>query len=147
QFVAGHDASDVLRELVQNEFDGGGDQLRITFDEDSLYVTGKGPGIDAAGWERLSVIIGTGQMIGEAAAERVAPKSNGIGSKNFGLRTLFLFGDVIYVSSGGDVAFLELPTLKTHKVRDPAWRGGKGVRLKVPYRRRTFGKLEPFTAE
>jgi hypothetical protein len=45
QFVAGHDASDVLRELVQNEFDGGGNRLTVTFGEDSLEVTGNGRGI------------------------------------------------------------------------------------------------------
>jgi hypothetical protein len=28
QFVAGHDASEVLRGLVQNEYDGGGETLR-----------------------------------------------------------------------------------------------------------------------
>lgn len=28
EFVAGHDASDVLRELVQNEFDAGGNRVR-----------------------------------------------------------------------------------------------------------------------
>ena len=79
--------------------------------------------------------------------ERVNPKTNGIGSKNFGLRSLFLFGDQIYVRSGGHVAILDLPTLETGRVRDPAWWRGTGVRLKVPYRRRTFEKLEPFTAE
>jgi hypothetical protein len=147
QFVAGHDASDVLRELVQNEFDGGGDRLIVTFGEDSLDVTGNGRGISADGWKRLSVIIGTGRVVGEDAAERVAPKTNGIGSKNFGLRSLFLFGDQIYVRSGGHVAILHLPTLETGRVRDPGWWGGTGVRLKVPYRRRTFEKLEPFTAE
>jgi hypothetical protein len=85
QFVAGHDASDVLRELVQNEFDGGGDRLEVTFGENSLNVTGNGRGIGANGWKRLSVIIGTGRVVGEDATARVAPKTNGIGSKNFGL--------------------------------------------------------------
>jgi len=64
QFVAGHDASDVLRELVQNEFDGGGNRLTVTFGEDSLDVTGNGRGIRADGWERLSVIVGTGRVRG-----------------------------------------------------------------------------------
>ena len=147
QFVAGHDASDVLRELVQNEFDGGGNRLAVTFGEDSPDVTGNGRGIRADGWERLSVIVGTGRVVGGDDTERVNPKTNGIGSKNFGLRSLFLFGDQIYVRSGGHVAILDLPTLETGRVRDPAWWRGTGVRLKVPYRRRTFEKLEPFTAE
>ena len=147
QFVAGHDASDVLRELVQNEFDGGGNRLTLTFGEGALDVTGNGRGINTGGWKRLSVIVGTGRVVGEDAAEGVPPKPNGIGSKNFGLRSLFLFGDEIYVRSRGHVAILDLPTLETGRVRDRAWWGGAGVRLKVPYRRRTFEKLERFTAE
>ncbi len=147
QFVAGHNPSDVLRELVQNEFDGGGDRLTITFGEDSLDVIGNGRGINADGWKRLSVIVGTGRVVGEDTGERVAPKTNGIGSKNFGLRSLFLFGDEIYVRSRGHVAILDLPTLETGRVQDIDWWGGPGVRLKVPYRQRTFEKLEPFTAE
>lgn len=147
QFVAGHDASDVLRELVQNEFDAGGDRLVVTFGEDSLDVMGNGRGITQDGWKRLSVIVGIGRVVGEDAAERIAPKINGIGSKNFGLRSLFIFGDEIYVRSRGHAAVLDLPTLETGRVRDPAWWGGTGVRLKVPYRRCKFEKLEPFTVE
>jgi len=44
QFVAGHDASDVLRdvlrELVQNEFDGDGDHLIVHFGEEALDIAG-----------------------------------------------------------------------------------------------------------
>src|SRR5687767_14627912 len=64
QFVAGHDASDVLRELVQNEFDGGGETLSLTFGTLGLEVAGSGRGIDPGGWERLSVIVGTGNVMG-----------------------------------------------------------------------------------
>jgi hypothetical protein len=123
QFVAGHNAGDVLRELVQNEFDGQGDRLTATFGEDALDVTGNGRGITADGWERLSVIVGTGRVVGDGGAEHVAPKTNGIGSKNFGLRSLFLFGDQIYVRSRGHVALLDLPTLRTGRVQDLAWWG------------------------
>jgi hypothetical protein len=38
QFVSGHNASDVLRELVQNEFDGGGHELVVTFSDEALEV-------------------------------------------------------------------------------------------------------------
>src|SRR5665213_1985245 len=31
QFVLGHDPTDVFRELVQNEFDAGGDVMAVTF--------------------------------------------------------------------------------------------------------------------
>lgn len=147
QFVAGHDASDVLRELVQNEFDGGGDSLIVNFGEEALDIAGNGRGISSDGWQRLSVIVGTGRVVGEADAERVEAKRNGIGSKNFGLRSLFLFGNEIYVRSGGQVAVLDLRTLETGKVRDPSSTGDKGVRLRVPFRTETFEMLEPFTAE
>jgi hypothetical protein len=147
QFVAGHDASDVLRELVQNEFDGGGDRLIVTFGSGALEVVGNGRGISADGWTRLSVIVGTGRVVGDADAERVAPKANGIGSKNFGLRSLFLFGNEIYVRSNGSVAVLDLRTLETGKVRDHQSRGERGVRLQVPFRHLQFEMLEPFTIE
>ena len=68
QFVAGHDASDVLRELVQNEFDGGGDRLTVTFSEDSLDVMVNGRGIGADGWTRLSVIVGAITPCGQCLA-------------------------------------------------------------------------------
>lgn len=145
--MAGHDASDVLRELVQNEFDGGGDRLIVNFGEDALDIAGNGRGISSDGWQRLSVIAGTGRVVGEADAERVEAKRNGIGFKNFGLRSLFLFGNEIYVRSGGQVAVLDLCTLETGKVRDPSSSGEKGVRLRVPFRTETFEMLEPFTTE
>jgi hypothetical protein len=147
QFVAGHDASDVLRELVQNEFDGGGETLTLTFGSRSLEVAGTGRNIDRNGWERLSVIVGTGNVMGSRQVEVVAPKENGIGSKNFGLRSLFRFGDEIHVRSGGQVALLDLQTQKTGRERYPAGRGEKGVRVYVPYRQESTERLEAFTVE
>jgi hypothetical protein len=148
QFVAGHDASDVLRELVQNEYDGGGERLTLTFGSRSLEVVGSGRNIDRNGWERLSVIVGTGNVMGSRQAEVVAPKENGIGSKNFGLRSLFRFGDEIHVRSAGQVALLDLQTQETGRERDPAWRrGDKGVRVHVPYRQQSSERLEAFTLE
>ncbi|NPT54900.1 DUF3883 domain-containing protein [Paraburkholderia elongata] len=147
QFVAGHDASDVLRELVQNEYDGGGETLTLTFGSRSLEVAGTGRNIDRNGWERLSVIVGTGNVMGSRQAEMVAPKENGIGSKNFGLRSLFRFGDEIHVRSGGQVALLDLQTQETGRERDPAWLGEKGVRVHVPYRQESTERLEAFTLE
>lgn len=147
QFVAGHDASDVLRELVQNEYDGGGAKLTLTFGSRSLEVTGTGKGIDRGGWERLSVIIGTGNVMGSRDCDFVAQKPNGIGSKNFGLRSLFRFGDKIHVRSGGQVALLDLQTQETGRERDPVWRREKGVRIHVPYRQESTERLEAFTVE
>lgn len=147
QFVAGHDAGDVLRELVQNEYDGGGETLTLTFGSRSLEVAGTGRNIDTSGWERLSVIVGTGNVMGSQRGEVVAPKENGIGSKNFGLRSLFRFGDEIHVRSGGQVALLDLQTQETGRERDPAWRGEKGVRVHVPYRQQSTERLEAFNVE
>ena len=147
QFVRGHNAADVLRELVQNEFDGGGDRLAVHFGTDALEVIGNGSGIRPDGWKRLSVIVGTGRVVGDTAVERVEAKTNGIGSKNFGLRSLFLFGDRIFVRSGGHVCSLDLRTLATGKLADPGADGSRGVRLSVPFRTETFEILEPFTAE
>ena len=42
EFVEEHDASDVLRELVQNEFDALGTRMEIVFGADSLSVRGNG---------------------------------------------------------------------------------------------------------
>ncbi len=145
--MAGHTPGDVLRELVQNEFDGGGGRLNVTFGTDALDVVGNGRNITSDGWKRLSVIVGTGRVVGDDEGDRVAPKTNGIGSKNFGLRSLFLFGNEIFVRSGGHVCVLDLRTLETGTVRDAAWRGGEGVRLRVPFRQEAFEMLEPFTVE
>ncbi|WP_262691998.1 DUF3883 domain-containing protein [Kordiimonas aestuarii] len=146
EFVAGHQPSDVLRELVQNEFDGGGNKLTVQFSADALDVAGNGRGISTDGWKRLSVIVGTGRVVGDDADGQISRKANGIGSKNFGLRSLFLFGDQIYVRSNGQVALLDLPQLLTGRTKDIG-HGGRGVRLKVPFRTSKFEKLEPFRVD
>jgi Domain of unknown function (DUF3883) len=147
EFVAGHDASDVLRELVQNEFDAGGNRVSITFGETALIISGNGNSIDAAGWSRLDVILGTGKVVGGKEDVNVEAKQSGIGSKNFGLRSLFLFGDRIHVRSGGHMAVLDLPTLGTQRITDPISLAQSGVNIYVPYRTKTFQTLEPFTVE
>ena len=92
--------------------------------------------------------IGAGVVIGSNADNRkVRPKENGIGSKNLGLRTLFLFGDRIYLRSSGKMAVLDLKTVGTLIGPDPATRGRRGVSIDVPYRVDRFDKLEPFTVE
>lgn len=50
QFVVGHDATDVLRELVQNEFDADGDVMAVTFGADQLSISGSGRPINKKGW-------------------------------------------------------------------------------------------------
>ncbi len=143
-FVLGHSAADVLREIVQNEFDGGGSHVGIVFGPSELTITGSGRPIAADGWARLDVIVGTGDVIGSQGAERVDPKSNGIGSKNFGIRSLFFFGDRIHVRSDGRVAILDVRQMGTRNVPDPSSLGRPGVSIHVPYRTATLRDLQPF---
>jgi hypothetical protein len=148
EFVLGHSASDILRELVQNEFDAGGHAMAVSFGLEALTISGTGSPIAADGWKRLSVIVGTGRTVGAGAdGEVIEAKVNGIGSKNFGLRSLFLYGNRIHVRSAGQVAILDLPTLGTARVPDPGRMLGRGVSLQIPYRTETFDKLAPFTLE
>ena len=145
EFVAGHDVTDVLRELVQNEFDAGGTAMTVTFGEHGLNVTGNGKAIARDGWSRLSVIIGTGRVVGEDDQAFIERKMNGIGSKNFGLRSLFILGDRIHVRSKGWVAVLDLPRLATARVKDQESAETRGVSIHVPYRTAPFEGLLPFT--
>lgn len=147
EFVAGHTPSDVLRELVQNEYDGKGTNLTVTLGTDGVHVSGNGEIIEEDGWRRLEVLLGTGRVVGSVVNQVIQPKVNGLGSKNFGLRSLFLFGNRIYVRSGGEMAVLDLPELGSQRVADPASIGRRGVTIFVPYRAKQFQSLEPFTVE
>src|SRR3954453_11887741 len=66
EFALGHTPADVLRELVQNEYDATGTTMHVEFDDDALTVTGNGKVIDATGWRRLSVMLGTGAVAGSS---------------------------------------------------------------------------------
>ena len=146
EFVSGHDVSGVLRELVQNEFDAKGTKIEILFGEKSVLILGNGKLIDAAGWKRLSVMLGRGRVAGSDRV--IEPKMNGIGSKNFGLRSLFLLGDQILVRSGGRWTVLDISrgTLPTPR-RDPQSKHAQGIRIAVPFRDTAKGGLEPFGLE
>src|SRR5438552_8592315 len=90
EFVAGHSHADLLRELVQNEYDAGGTRLTAEFGERELVVTGNGSPIDDRGWRRLRVMMSTGSVAGPGDSEAAIEATvNGIGSKNLGLRSLF----------------------------------------------------------
>lgn len=56
--------ADILRELVQNEYDAGGTELRIEFGQDALVVSGNEMPINKAGWDRLGVMLGHGLVAG-----------------------------------------------------------------------------------
>lgn len=145
QFAHGHTVSDVLRELVQNEYDGHGRSLSIEFSEEGLKVRGTGESIDPAGWQRLSVMLGTGHVAGDD--REVAPKTNGIGSKNHGLRSLFLIGDQIYVRSGGLQTLLDLRRGAPRQAIPDESSSLRGVHIFVPYRTVRNGLLEPYGIE
>lgn len=143
EFAMSHSPADVLRELVQNEYDAGGTDLTIAFGEEALVARGNGTNIDNRGWKRLGVMLGTGHVAGEAA--RIEAKTNGIGSKNFGLRSLFLFGDRIHVASGGRRTILDWSQGTLHKpLPDPESAGLPGVVITVPYRRVADVPLQAF---
>ena len=60
QFALSHTPTAILRELVQNEYDAGGQELGVHFGSERLVITGNGYPMEAAGWERLRVMLGTG---------------------------------------------------------------------------------------
>ena len=143
EFVASHRPADVLRELVQNEYDAGGTTLSVEFGLDAVLVHGNGKIIDDKGWRRLSVMLGTGQVAGREG--KVEPKTNGIGSKNFGLRSLFLFGDSIEVASGGLATILDLSRgTFPRPVRHLPSADQSGVAIRVPYRLTDHDGLRAF---
>ena len=146
EFIRGHSFSAILRELVQNEYDAGGSVLEVAFGETSLEVAGNGTPIDRKGWRRLSVTLGTGSV--PDLHGELKEKINGIGSKNFGLRSLFLFGDRIYVRSNGKQTLLDLQHGAPKQPRvDTTTTRMRGVRINVPYRTESTGALNAFTVE
>jgi len=145
EFVLAHTAADILRELVQNEFDAGGAEIGIRFRDAMLEITGTGRDIPPKGWSRLSVLIGTGEVLGDSSGEIITPKESSIGSKNLGMRSLFRFGDHIHVRSAGRMATLDLRTFTAGRQTDPATKGRKGVLIQVPYRSTPLRKFAPFT--
>lgn len=146
EFIRGHSSSAILHELVQNEYDAGGSVLHVSFGETGLDVSGNGKPIDRKGWRRLSVTLGTGSV--PELSDPLEEKANGIGSKNFGLRSLFFFGDRIFVRSNGYQTLLDI-LRGTPKAphSDPTTIGTLGVRIHVPYRTNGDSGLHPFTID
>ena len=143
QFALSHTPTAILRELVQNEYDAGGQELGVHFGSERLVITGNGDPIDAAGWERLRVMLGTGWV--PNSDTYIAPKKSSIGSKNFGLRSLFAVGDEIRVYSGGKWSALNWRRGAIYPPRETDGSPQRGVRIEVSYRPTRAGALEPFT--
>jgi hypothetical protein len=146
EFVRSHDFPAVFTELVQNEYDAGGKKLFVHFGENSLTIKGNGVPIDRKGWNRLCVVMGTGRVGG--SSEEVEAKRNGIGSKNFGLKTLFLFGDAILIQSAGKKAAQHIRQgTMLAPIPDTETANSRGVTITVPYRLEASGKLNAFTPD
>ena len=143
QFALSHTPTAILRELVQNEYDARGQDLGVHFGSERLVITGNGDPIDAAGWERLRVMLGTGWV--PNSDTYIHPKKSSIGSKNFGLRSLFAIGDEIRVYSGGKWSALNCRRGAIYPPRETDDSPQRGVRIEVPYRSSKTGGLEPFT--
>jgi hypothetical protein len=143
EFVLDHDPLAVIRELVQNEYDAEGRSLEIHFLEDRLEVVGSGQPIDQDGWRRLSVMLGTGRV--PNSSERIRPKENSLGSKNFGLKSLFLIGDSIFIRSAGQQTLIDRSQGAAEKpFPDPTSQDLVGIRITVPYRRKRDGPFPAF---
>ncbi|HBB98592.1 MAG TPA: hypothetical protein DC054_24680 [Blastocatellia bacterium] len=144
EFARAHEPAAILRELIQNEYDAGGSRLEVAFGNEGLTIKGNGQPVDQKGWLRLSVVMGTGRVGG--TSEFVRPKANGIGEKNFGLRSLFVFGDELYVRSNGWQTVLHRERGSLPKpIPDEASQNSRGIEIFVPYRTKKSGRLDPFT--
>ncbi len=143
QFALSHTPTAILRELVQNEYDADGDELGVDFGGQQLVITGNGNPIDSAGWERLRVMLGTGWV--PNADTYIEPKKSSIGSKNFGLRSLFTVGDEIVLYSGGKWSALNWRRGAIYPPMESLDSPSRGVRIEVPYRQSKTGALEAFT--
>ena len=146
EFARAHEPAAILRELIQNEYDAGGSRLEVSFGDDGLTIKGNGVPVDRKGWLRLSVVMGTGRIGG--SNDVVRPKVNGIGEKNFGLRSLFVIGDELWIRSNGWQTLLhcEHGSLR-EPIPDPSSNKTPGIEIFVPYRTKKTSRLNPFTPE
>ncbi|TBG85550.1 hypothetical protein ELG69_16295 [Rhizobium leguminosarum] len=155
QFLAEVSLTDLVVELVQNDLDAGATRTVITFGKTALVSEGNGDAIEPNGWKRLGYVLGAG---GEVEA-----KKDGIGSKNHGLRSLFLLADDVWLQSGGYRADLtargrsdapkEFYPASWDRVEDPG-APSVGTRITAEYRTERMRKpdgdgayLEPPSAE
>ena len=140
QFVKSHDLIGMIAELIQNDFDAKSRKTKIHFQEDRLVVNGSGIEIDTKGWERLSYWLGVGQDLA---------KKGGIGKKNFGLRSLFIIGNRLVISSGGYKTALDMEMgARQKRIKETTiYPDNFPFRLEVMYREEPFGKLSIFSKE
>jgi hypothetical protein len=135
QFLNDLAPTDLVVELIQNDLDAGASRTWIDFGTDAITSEGNGRAVDDKGWTRLEYVLGAG---GE-----IEPKLDGIGSKNHGLRSVFLLADEIGVQSGGLRVDLTMRGLidEPDKFYPAAWDReedptgpAQGTRVTAPYR-------------
>lgn len=135
QFLREVSLVDLVVELVQNDLDAGATRTSIDFGEHGLVCEGDGEALNGKAWARLESVIGAGGDI--------ESKKGGIGSKNHGLRSLFLLGDRIGIQSDGLRTDLTLrgDIRKPTKFKPAFWprqpdadAPRKGTRILAPYR-------------
>ena len=93
QFLKGLRADDLIVELIQNDLDANAKRTSISFESDRLVCQGDGEPVERNGWERLSYVMGAGDL--------VESKQFRIGVKNHGLKACFSLGDDIVIRSDG----------------------------------------------
>ena len=140
QWVTSHDLAGMIAELIQNDFDAKSRTLRLQFQADRLVAESYGLRMEEDGWARLSFWLGVSQD---------AAKTESIGKKNFGLRSLFLVGDRIAVSSGGHRTGLDMDLgARRDKITDNAtYPPGLSFRSETQYREQPRGSIPLFTRQ
>jgi hypothetical protein len=124
--------------MIVNDLDAGATKTKVEFRRDLIRVTGNGEPVTDDGWERLAVLQGAGR--------RVAHKVGGIGIKNHGLKTGFLIGDQITISSGGRYSRQVINKNENESRPEPgamieplkSFRRIQGCEVSIPYRKRGF---------
>lgn len=136
QFLADVKNNASLVELVQNDLDASASNTLARLEEDRLLCTGNGTNVSSNGWRRLRMLLGAGTD--------VESKHDGIGVKNFGIRSLFRLGDTIVVRSGGKKTQLSIrikgpdelpyPGAWTNPMKDTLTLNNEGTTIEVPLR-------------
>ena len=146
ELIASHSLLDILLELSQNSYDAYAKKLTIDFRDNDVIIQDDGEGFSVDGWRRVTVVLSTG-YIGENS-ETVDSKSNSLGSKNIGLRTLFLIGDKIHIKSRGKQTIINIVTgVPDAQIPDSETSQNKGVFIRTQFRQFATGNLLPFTLQ
>ena len=127
EFIKNHSFLDCITEAIQNDFDAKSPEILFQFDPEMLTIQGKGEPVDNCGWERLDLFLGV-----TSNSQR---KIGSIGSKNQGVRSYFLFGDVMGISSAGRAKkFNVLTGTPQGEIEDNSTLLKKGIEIQIKLR-------------